>query len=668
MEVGFLNRAVAWLFGEPDAALWISASILAGCAGIIIYHLIKHHNPLSAALKSRVAAVADVRAAETTDEAQQIFSDRFEEIDAAMTKGGKEAHEIRQAWSQFRETILDDTETPKRATMRADEYFLHLGDDTRVLAWWANLFVAFGLTFTFLGIVAALTMTVITLNSGAGSTNMTPALISLLTITSVKFWTSIAGVVASIVLRYFDRLWHARTQRGFERIVDALDKGTLFSPPQRIAAAQLRETQEQTAALKTFSHELAVAIGEKLESQIQPMVNVLGGIQSSIDDFKSGSFNQIGKELSEAISRNAGTEMQQLGAALTDMTTKLSSMHEQIEGSGKAAHEQIATAARDFSSASERMTEMFATLNQRIEATGTKLTDSANAASEDALGRFSEMTSGMQAAFDQMRGEVADIGTRLTAGADAAATRNADVLSRAADALEAATSRASESMGKAIDDAVAKAADESAKAISSAFATFGERFESVSAGLVDTLRSTAGRMEALASSIERSAQASDAHASSVTKASDKAESVSTSLTRAANDLENAASPIRSATEAINAAVSRVQSSLERHAETTGAAQTQMSDIAEKLGETTEAATRAWSDYRSRFEDVDRALAASLDQIKNASGEHAQSLTEQVGRVDTALADAVEKLGAGLDPLRELAGQIEDLLGKLQARA
>jgi hypothetical protein len=107
---------------------------------------------------------------------------------------------------------------------------------------------------------------------------MTPALINLLTITSVKFWTSIAGVLASILLRAFDRLWHAASQRELECIVDAIDRGTLFSPPQRIAAEHLRETK-QTTALKSFSHELAIAIGENLERQMQPMVQVLGGIQ-----------------------------------------------------------------------------------------------------------------------------------------------------------------------------------------------------------------------------------------------------------------------------------------------------------------------------------------------------------------------------------------------------
>lgn len=650
------------------SAIVISVVLAVWCAWIIVYNYQKHHRPLCGALKSRIIVLEAVLDAEETDEAQRLFADRFEDIDAVLRSGGKPAHEMCLAWAEFRETIVDDTATPRQATSRADAYFLHLGDDTRVLAWWANIFVALGLTCTFLGIVAALTITVAALDSAGGTGSMTPALIRLLEITSVKFWTSIAGVVCSIVLRTFDRRWHSKTQRELERVVDGIDRGTQLLPPQRIAAEQLVEMKEQTAALKAFSTEFAIAIQDALSGQMQPMVGALAGIQTSIDDFKDGSFNQIGRELGEALSRNAGTEMQQLGVALADMTHKIASIHDGIETSGNDANERIAAAARDFSAASERMQETFSALNERIGKTGSRLTESADAASASAVAQFDSATEGLQQAFDQVRGEIADLGQHLTTSAGATADRNAEVLARAADALEQATTRTSEGMGRAIDQAVSRAGEESARAMSVAFASFGSRFEEASVGLVDTLRSTAGRMEILAGSIERSAAASETHVTSLVTAADRTDGLSTNLARAAHDLEAAAEPIRTATEAIGGAVGRIQIALERQAETADRNEASMTAISEKLAETSEAATRAWAEYRSRFEEVDKALAATLDQIKSAAGEHALHLNEQVGRVDKALADAIDKLAAGLDPLRDLADQIEDLIGKLQVGA
>ena len=373
VSINPLNAAVVTVFGNPWAAIWISLAIMAGCVAIIVRNQHRFHVPVTKALNDRLAALAPIEEADGTDASQQAFVDNFEPINAAMEAGGARSQELQLAWKEFRETILDETETPMRATARSDGYFLHLGDDTRILAWWANIFVAIGLTFTFLGIVAALTATVVALQTGQGTGGMTEALIRLLEITSVKFWTSIAGVVASIVLRFVDRRWHASTQGKLEKVVELLDLGTLFSPAQRIASLQLHEAREQTAALKTFSHDLALAIGDNLERQMGPMIGALGGIQASIDDFKSGSFNEIGREFGEALSRQAGGEMQALAGALTTMTERLAGVNDRLAGSSQAASDQIASAARDFLAASDSIGRAFSTLNERIEGMADRL-------------------------------------------------------------------------------------------------------------------------------------------------------------------------------------------------------------------------------------------------------------------------------------------------------
>jgi hypothetical protein len=721
-----LNAVVVAVFGNPWAAIWISLGILISCALIIMRNRHRFHVPVTRALNGRLAALAPIDVADGADASQQAFVDHFNEIEVAMGAGSGRSQELQLAWKEFRETILDETEIPMRATARADGYFLHLGDDTRILAWWANIFVAVGLTFTFLGIVAALTTTVIALQTGQGNSAMTVALIKLLEITSVKFWTSIAGVSASIWLRAVDRRWHASTQGKLEKIVELLDLGTLYLPTQRIAALQLHEAREQTAAMKTFSHDLALAIGDNLERQMGPMIGALGGIQASIDDFKSGSFNEIGREFGEALSRQAGGEMQALAGALTTMTDRLAGVNDRLEGSSQAASDQIASAARDFLAASDSIGRAFATLNDRIEGMADRIVEQSEAAStratahvaeeraayqaiadeqrgtmramgEDiraasttatgelvtavreavrqateesgagvraALSNFTDANAGIRASFDELRGQIAEMGTGLRDGAAAAAERNADVLARAAEALEQGTLRAASGMANAIDTAIGKAAEESTRIMTKAFADFGERFEAASSGLVATLRTTAGRMEELATSIERSARASDDHATRLTQVGQDTQGVAATLTRAANDMQVAANPIRLASEMIGNATVRTGDALESHARSAEAHRQAIDTIGERLGKTTDSATKAWSDYRERFEGVDRALATTLEQIKSASAEHATHLNEKVGKIDLALGNAVDRLSAALEPLNELAGQIDDLIGRM----
>lgn len=169
-----------------------------------------------------------------------------------------------------------------------------------------------------------------------------------------------------------DRRWHASTQGKLEKVVELLDLGTLYLPTQRIAALQLHEAREQTAAMKTFSHDLALAIGDNLARQMGPMIGALGGIQASIDDFKSGSFNEIGREFGEALSRQAGGEMQALAGALTTMTDRLAGVNDRLEGSSQA-------------------------------------TEESGAGVRAALSNFTAANAGIRSSFDELRGQIAEM-------------------------------------------------------------------------------------------------------------------------------------------------------------------------------------------------------------------------------------------------------------------
>lgn len=731
------NVLVSILFGNPWVGFGLAVLILAGAVGIIIWNYYRHHKPTTAALKSRLTATQIIADQPTDHQAQEAFVSHFDTIEQAMQEGGKDSAELRHAWTQFSETIVDTRESPLKATMRPEGYFLHLGDDTRVLAWWANIFVALGLTATFLGIIAALVGAVTAMSGGADMTKMQEALINLLTVTAAKFWTSIGGVVASIILRWFDRRWHSATQRRLEAICDRLEYGTLFSPSQRIAADQLRELKQQSVALTEFSHQLAASIGDALERNISELGNVLGShlspltdIRSSIDEFKSGSLNDFGSKLGDAIKENAGSEMKGLADALNRMTVDLGAVNDRLEGASGQASEQIATAAREFSTASEAMTRAFSDLNGNIAAMASRIAEqgedserrahariaedrasyeamangqrdvmramgeemraaSSAASSEmvravqdavrDAMGEsqtairgaldgFSGATSGIQAAFDQMRADVASLGQQLSGGASDAAERNADVLTRAAAALEAATAQTQEGMSATLQEAIARSAEASALAISDAFAVFGDRFEEASGGLVRTLTTTAGRMEALAGSIERSTGAADAHAGKLADAGREAQAVSTMLGRAANDVSGAASPIRDAATAIRESVGHSQELLRRAGEQGDRQHAAMQTIAESVERAGSAATQAWDGYRTRFAEVDEALARALEQIRGASAEHATALNTQVGRIDSALAQAVERLAGALDDIKDLANALEDVRGRFEQRA
>lgn len=740
----YINHGLAWLLVTPWAVPAIVLGLLFWCGGIIARNHVRYHRGNNAALNARLRVLAPVFAAKSVDEAQACFASDFDDIDTAMRQEDGSAA-LPHAWLEYAETIIDPGATTIQSTSRPEDFFLHLGDETRVLAWWANLFVGFGLTFTFLGIIAALTATTDSIrDAGADGSRMSSALILLLSLTAAKFWTSIAGVLCSIVLRWFDRRWHSATTAKLSRMSHAIERGTSFVPAQRIAFDQLRELRQQSVALSEFSTKLAVGIADALGEKMQPVITGLSGLQTSlgehlspladirtsIDEFKNGSFDKIGEGLATAMNDHAGAQMQALAGALTDMTRNLGSVNDRLDGASGAASEQIAGAAREFSVASEAMTRAFAQLNGSIDGMAGRLAEQGEAAEQrgrervaedrasydamadnqrrvmadageairqasatsteamvgavrDAVGgamaesttairhaldSFAGATAGIQQALDATRTQVTEMGERLSGSASDAATRNAEVLARAADALEAATTRASTGLGQAAEDASRRAAEASGRAIEAAFAAFGDRFTTASERLVGTLTTTAGRMETLSGAIERSTGAAGDHAGKLAEAGREAEAVGTMLGRAANDVSTAAGPIREATGSIREAVGQTREMLTRANEAGARYQTALETISGSIERTGSSAAEAWESYRTRFDGVDEALGRALDQIKSASAEHATTLNGEVGKMDKTLADAVDRLGAALEPLSDYAAALDDVRGRFQAAA
>jgi hypothetical protein len=482
-----IDAGVEALFSIENIALWFAFGLLGWCAWIILYNYRRHYAPFSRQLSDRLAVTGFVDEAQDDAEAQRAFAVAFPQVDDAMSASGPGASGLRHAWRQFRGTLLDPGETPLRATARPEAYFLHLGDETRVLAWWANIFVAIGLTFTFLGIVAALLKAVQAMGASADPANMQVALVALLHITAAKFWTSIGGVLSSIILRVFDRRWHSSLDRRLQRLCDRIEAGTVLVSPQRIAAEHLVEARRHN--------------------------DLLTGRGVSTGLVASG----------DGMSAEAG------------------------------AH--VSTAARDFARAADRLS---ATLD------------------------------GLDARVGAMTGRI--------------------------------VAEASEGVGAALGQAV-----------------------------------------------RRSTAATDAQAETLTAASDEVKTLLATLGRVVGEMSAVFAPLRSATQSIERSVLATQDMLDVAVRRTEQSEATLKATTESLEDTSRAATRAWDSYRERFEAVDLSLGQAIERIHSASAEHAGALTEQVGRIDRALAQAIDRLAGALEVMGDLTAVLDDLRGDLPAK-
>jgi hypothetical protein len=230
---------VVAVFSMPGAALMMAAAILVFAIGIIFQSGQFEYAPLMADLRRR-AEVLELRG-----DHQKAFAEAFEAIDKRLSGVAHPVLEL--GWAHYRSQLTPTEDGRLAASIHASEAFDHADTPARTLEWWANIMVAIGLVITFMGIVAALTEATSAM-SGDGAA-MQGALINLLTIAATKFWTSIAGVLASIILRLAARRRRQAIEAQEAHFFALLDACVRFAPPEKVMLEQLAVLGRIEAAL-----------------------------------------------------------------------------------------------------------------------------------------------------------------------------------------------------------------------------------------------------------------------------------------------------------------------------------------------------------------------------------------------------------------------------------
>jgi len=228
------------VFSMPGAALMMAAAILVFAVGLIFQSGFSEYRPLMDDLRRRGELLDELRG-----DRQKMFADTFEAIDKRL--GGMAHPVLELGWAHYRSQLTPTDDGRLAASIHAYDAFDHADTPARTLEWWANIMVAIGLVITFMGIVAALTEATATMSGGGAA--MQGALINLLTIAATKFWTSIAGVLASIILRLAARRRRQNIEVQEAHFFALLDACVRFAPPEKVMLEQLAVLSRIEAAL-----------------------------------------------------------------------------------------------------------------------------------------------------------------------------------------------------------------------------------------------------------------------------------------------------------------------------------------------------------------------------------------------------------------------------------
>ena len=248
--IAALNTALTGLliaiFSTKGAALALAFCILLAAVGILIGVYYTRVVPIRKAVMRRIV-----------DFPRTVAPSELEAVSSVMARPDKMSFNLERAWAGFRSSLTLTPEGELRSGAPAWTVFNIVTSETSVLGWWSNLFVAIGLIFTFLGVVAALSEATSVLGASSSMAGMQAALSGLLTITATKFWTSIAGILASVILRIFERRWAARIDEGVEDLCEIIDARIPPVSPGMLAGEQLNELKRQTEVLSAIQTALS---------------------------------------------------------------------------------------------------------------------------------------------------------------------------------------------------------------------------------------------------------------------------------------------------------------------------------------------------------------------------------------------------------------------------
>lgn len=623
-------------------------------------------------------------------ERRRRFADHFDtDIDPVMTgsdKGllnrifkllGGEGR-LRLAWSEYKETFVDDGDDAKviRNTARPQGYFFNAVKNPGRLGSLSGLLVSVGLLLTFLGIIAVLMKAGCEMNptggysvcdaysarisaveaelggyeplqevadaegESVGNDNIQTAVISIVAGAASKFYASIGGLFASIILKIGLGIYSFFLRREVEALVDTLESGLVFVPEQHLALQQLELVREQSNQLKKFNTDLAIAI----DQAIAPVTEQLGGIKTSIESQNEATLGALKDGVGSAINSMAGGEIRELGRVLGDLRAELGGLSGKLNEGGEEAARRMEAASKALEAMAEQLEQRFAAVNE-----------SAERAAFDANSKMLEAAASMN-----------DVLTQALQKIDDSAGANAEHLRGIGKALEGLTIGVTQNAQTAFADAFAKGADETRKAAAEAGAELTRSISEASAEWRASLETSTDQLKELRKVMETTSGATARQADALEKTTLATRTAGDALSGAASELGAAARPIASAVQSVQGAAQSMEDATSKLEATLKLTLDQANTLANHMSATASAAEEAWSGYRARFAEVDADLEKALQAISEAMSKNADGMRRYVSELDGQMGKAVNSFASAVQPLSEVVQELGDFAETLKA--
>jgi exonuclease VII small subunit len=344
--------------------------------------------PLSQAIFSLKAVNADLETATQVlmkiDPAikQQEFYSYFKTISAEIAK----INGLRHAWREFVYSLYFENANVARKVYlshRPSYYFNRdsvLGTRLNLAQFLAypNYLIGLGLTFTFIGLTAALHVAQAGLVSGAGQ----EALKNLLAVASIKFISSITGLVSSLAVSIIQRLRLRKFQQKLAQFCDLLEECTEYKSTEKLLHDNIHEQRKHSELLASMAPDIARSIGDALgthmaasvSASLAPVTQDLKALAEKFTGACEDALHKVLEEFLRQLRQRSAEDMLGLMNSISSLRQSLEQLAENMRATGKNFSTDMKEPALHLTSVVEQFTTAFTPLPQALKQWETGLT------------------------------------------------------------------------------------------------------------------------------------------------------------------------------------------------------------------------------------------------------------------------------------------------------
>ena len=347
--------------------------------------------------------------------------------------------ELAETWQEFENSLITRQRENREIVYKTDEASLFFSEDRLLephlnLRFWNSvpaLLVGFGILGTFVGLVWGLIPF-----SGIDFTQtgqIQSAIKELLSGISTAFVTSVWGMLTSLLFNWLEKSEVSRVSRKIANLQRAIDRLFTLTTQEEIAIQQEVELEQQTAALKSFSTDLADKIKIAMSPSLDKLNTTVEELRLQKEESSTDAIGKLIKEFQDSLSSSTVTQMEELAQTVGTAAQSLKNLPDQMQAMIAGVQNQIDQTHQLLGATSAEQTD-------QIKKMFGEMLEALKEANQDAVATQSE-TAGI--VNEKMR----HIATEMQDLLDSAANRMSKHVEQAAAQLSGSVQNAEQSVG-----------------------------------------------------------------------------------------------------------------------------------------------------------------------------------------------------------------------------